>query len=106
MAQTQEGTTIDDVMAFLQEHMLTKEDAKQFATKEDVAQLRFDMDQRFAEINVRLGGVEQELKDINRRLTALEKRVHEDGNVYAREVIDLRRRVDILEAQVKKLEVA
>lgn len=36
-------TTTNDIMEFLRDHMVTKEDTKQFATKEDIANIRFEM---------------------------------------------------------------
>jgi chromosome segregation ATPase len=111
-------TTIDELMAFLSEHMFTKEDGTELTKRMDQLDSRMDgldsrmdtletrVDQGFSAVNTRLDSIDRELQDVNKRLTILEEKVQAEGSMFARDVLELRQRVDVLEAQVRKLQAA
>ncbi|MDP3985173.1 MAG: hypothetical protein Q8P82_00255 [bacterium] len=93
MHQEKEVTT-NELLEFLQENMLTKEDAKQFATKDDLKNL----EDRLA---IRFSVIEQEIADIKTKLTDIENRLKEDTDALVLEVEKLKERVAVLELQLK-----
>jgi len=89
-------------MEFLQEEMVvkddlknfaTKDDLKNFATKDDIKDLKLHMNARFAEIS-------SELDDIKASLARLEKKTQEDDDAMVLEIMKLKKRITLLEAQV------
>ena len=50
--------------------------------------------------------IENELKDIKERLIRLEKRTIEDADASAKDILELRHRVEILENKVNQLQPA
>ncbi len=118
----EKDTTINELMEFLQEHMLTrteaanfatkddlknfatKDDLKNFATKDDLKALRQEMRDEFASIKDEFSSVRNDLSEIKQRLTALEKRTIEDADAAALEIVQLHRRVTALEEQVMGLQ--
>ncbi|GEM_PF-4788733 len=56
----QHDATTNDIMEFLKEHMVTKEDAKDFATKEDMRKL----EARFDKVDARLESIDSRLPSI------------------------------------------
>lgn len=91
--------TTNELMEFLQEHMVTKGDIKNMATKADIESLETKMDAGFRMIS-------EELEEIKARLTKLEKRTLEDADAAAKDVLELRQRVEALEKQVRTLQTA
>lgn len=122
----------DELLEFLQAHVATKDDLKgfatkddlkgfatkddlqrlekkmdeDFATKDDLKRLENKMDEGFASIHGLLRGMQQELDDIKIQLARLEKAVIEDIDVYGKDILDLRQRVEHLEKQLKQLQPA
>lgn len=101
---------IDELVEFLQENMMTKNDAKNFATKQDLADLGQRLDQKidyvYSSLSSQINSIESELKDIKQQLEKLEKRTLEDADAAAEDILALQRRVEILERQVKNLQPA
>ncbi len=64
--------------------------------KQEVTDLRSEMRHEFSKVHA-------ELNDIEERLTFLEKRTIEDADMLAEEVLDLKRRIKLLEADIKKI---
>ena len=91
-----------EVVNFIKDRMLTrdegatKEDLLGMATKEDVAEIRTDL----TEVKSLLTSIEYELRDINRRLDALEEQF---GNLkgITKEIDELRGRVKSIEEHLK-----
>lgn len=84
-------------MEFLQENM---------ATKSDIKELRDEIEDLKVEMTAGFRMVREELDDIKARLTKLEKRTLEDADAAVKDVLELRRRVDMLEKQVRQLQSA
>lgn len=82
--------TIHEVMDYLIENM---------ATKDDIKDLEIKMDAGFRMVR-------EELEDIKARLTKLEKRTLEDADAAAKDILELRKRIDALEKQVRLLKPA
>ena len=107
-------TTTNEIMEFLQENMVTKGDLKNelnnFATKEDLSALekRFDrkIDALDNKLTIELRSISNDLDEIKTRLTKLEKRTLEDADAAAKDVLELRQRIDALERQVRALQAA
>ncbi len=89
-----EETTFKELKEFLEETMVTKDDLKDLVTKDDIRVLR---DELISEIN----GIKVELEDIKQSLDRLEKRTRQDADAEAKDILDLKRRVDELEKQIK-----
>ena len=87
MTNNHDATT-NDIMEFLKEHMVMKEDFRKFEEK---------FDSRFSELQA-------EIEDIKLRLDAMEKKLHEDTNalnaVLFTEVGSLKKRVAFLEQKL------
>ena len=96
-------TSINELMEFLQENMVTKhefnETIAKMVSKEDFNEFR-------TEIRGELRLIHNELEEIKKRLDILEKRTIEDADVAVKDVLELRRRVEYLEKQVKQLQTA
>lgn len=86
-------------MDFLVERMATKEDLERFATKKDLVDLRDDL---MSEIK----SIRSELAEIKRDLEKLSERTIEDADVSAQEILQLKKRVDVLERQIKEMQPA
>ncbi|MDD2758097.1 MAG: hypothetical protein PHD72_01835 [Patescibacteria group bacterium] len=115
-------TTINELMEFLQDNMVTKEDAEVFATKDDLKAFAtkddlkafatkddfIRLEQNIEQVHLSLSGqismIERELKDIKERLARLEKRTIEDADAAAEDVLELRRRVEVLEEKFRQLQ--
>lgn len=75
---------------------------------------RFDkIDQRFTKIDSKLDSMQTdilsfklELLDINLKLDRLEKRTFEDDDAFASDIIDLRKRVKVMERKIVKLQAS
>lgn len=92
-----EDMTIYDLYELITETVATKEDLKAFATKEDLNLFRSEVDGRFTKIEGKLDRLEDELLDIKESLRRLENKVQEDGNAFAREIQELKHRIEALE---------
>src|SRR3989338_10173128 len=88
-----------DILEFLQEHMVVKDDLKDFSTKEDLKELKLELkedirkldekfDKRFDSIESRLVEFQTELEDIKIQLAAVEKKLHEDTNALNSLLLD------------------
>ena len=105
MAKEKEVTT-NEIMEFLQENMVTKAEAKNFATKDDFRILEKRIDALDNKLTIELRAIHNDLDEIKVRLTKLEKRTLEDADAAAKDVLELRNRVEMLEKQVRKLQTA
>lgn len=68
-------TTIDELMNFLQRNMVTKEEAKNFSTKEDLNQLKNSVDnlaQRFTKFEAELAANQLAHNNFDQRISKLE----------------------------------
>lgn len=90
--------TTNELMEFLQENMVTKNDMN-YAINNAVEKLQTEMTAGFRMVR-------EELDEIKARLTKLEKRTLEDADAAAKDVLELRHRVDSLEKQVRLLQSA
>jgi predicted nucleic acid-binding Zn-ribbon protein len=61
------------------------------------------IDSGIASVRTDIRRLESSIDDIKERLKRLEKRSFEDEEVLAKEVVDLRKRVDFLEKEFKRL---
>lgn len=96
--------TTDEIMEFLQEHVVTKEDLRETEKRLDGRMDR--LENRMDHLEAELALIHQDLSDIKARLDRLEKRTKEDADASAREVTELRKRVEHLELQVAELHAA
>ncbi len=85
-----------DIVNFVKNRMLTKDEG---ATKEDIAGVKKEMAAGFLRVEERLYAIEQELKDIKRRLAKLEDS-YEAVKVYGANIRELQSRVRALEKQL------
>ncbi len=96
-------TTINELMEFLAENMVTKQEFS-----ETIKSVRSEMATGFEELRTEMTAgfrmIREELDDIKNRLEKLEKRTLEDADASARDVLELRQRVDMLEKQVRQLQ--
>ena len=89
--------TLDELVEFLQENMATKDDIKNLDQK---------IDHVYSSLSSQIHSVEIELEDIKKRLDRLEKRTIEDADAAAKDILELRKRVEILERRVGDLQPA
>ena len=71
---------------------------------------RFDrmeskFENRFNRLENAIGEIRNELDEIKRRLDMIEKRTREDSNALAEVVVDLRKRLNIAERNIKELQI-
>ncbi|KKW17529.1 MAG: hypothetical protein UY58_C0002G0015 [Candidatus Magasanikbacteria bacterium GW2011_GWA2_50_22] len=97
MSDQNNNATTGEVLDFLKEHMVMREDFEEFKT---------NTDKKFDSIEARLFEIQNELQDIRKSLEALERRTKEDADAVSQDIIELRKRVDFLEAQVQQLQTA
>lgn len=120
----EQGERFDDLMEFLQENVVVKDDLKNFATKDDLKNFATKDDlkslatkddvnllrKEFEAFRVETDGnfrmLRNELDDIKTQLRELEKRTIEDANVAAQDILKLQNRVSALEAQVRQMQAA
>jgi len=70
-------------------------------------EVRLDrMDQRFDSFETRLAEIQSELETVRLKLEALERRVREDADALVKDVLELRERLNILERQVKQMQMS
>ncbi|MBI5728974.1 MAG: hypothetical protein HY983_01870 [Candidatus Magasanikbacteria bacterium] len=97
-------TTLNDLMIFLQEQGVVKDDLKNFVTKDDLKSLESKMDQRFGDVERELESITNQLGEIKAELAKLEKRTRQDVDVASKDVIKLQRQVVLLEQRIRRLE--
>ena len=117
----EQETTINELMDFLQENMVTMDYLQEnmvtmdylqenMFTKSDGEMLEKRIDEKINHIHLELSGqirmIEIELKDIKERLIRLENRTIEDADAAAHDILELRKRVEALERQVQELQPA
>lgn len=106
----------DELMAFLVENVATKNDLlsledrmeKRFDGKLESMEGRFDnkLDLLRNDLIQEIRSVRQEVELLRRDVERLEKRITEDSDVFAADIIQLKDRVVWLEKQVKQLKLA
>ena len=111
-----EDITINELMDFLVENMVTKEEFNGLDNKVNsltgvVNSLKSDVEiikQDISHINVRLDNIDKEIADIKASLARLEKTTFEDSSASTKEIEKLKARVEYLEKimNVKKLQTA
>ena len=79
-----------EIVNFIKDRMATKDDIANMATKEDIVR-----------IEERLYSIEQELKEIKRRLTILEDAFEKTGYQNKQEIEELWKRVAAIEKRLK-----
>jgi len=117
----------DELMSFLVDNMVTKDDLKRdlsdleqrFDGKLGDMEKRFDgklgdMEKRFDgkldllrnDLITEIRSVRQEVELLRRDVERLEKRITEDSNAFASDIVELKERVLWLEKKVKQLQPA
>lgn len=100
----------DEMMEFLVGNMATKDDIadvrRDMATKDDIARLDIKIDSVRDELMQEVRSVNSDIEEIKKDLERLEKRIGEDLDIYASDIIDLRTRVKVLERQIKEMQPA
>ena len=128
MQQTQDEKLNEllEMMRFMTEHAATTDSVKEIVDNSinglrsemnaEITNLRSEMNHGFGKvdeslvrietrldnINAQLELIHKDLEDIKARLAFLEKKVQQDGNAYAADIIKLRERVDKLERQIQQ----
>ncbi|MBI3336291.1 hypothetical protein HYZ98_01850 [Candidatus Peregrinibacteria bacterium] len=88
-------TTIEGLAALIQNTMASKEDLKGLATKEDVKELRQEMNTRFSEVNTRLDHLDARVGRIEADINELQGEI-----VYRHEFEDALSRIKYLERKL------
>ncbi|MDP3245195.1 MAG: hypothetical protein Q8M83_06095 [bacterium] len=117
MSNSNEVTT-NEIMEFLKEHMVMKEDFDSFrgdfnvlksdfnVLKNDFESFKGNTEKRFDSIDASLFEIRQELQSIRERLDALDLRTKEDADAEMQDILELRRRVELLEKQIRQLQLS
>ena len=79
-------TTINELMEFLAENMVTKKEAEKFATKDDVESLRTEMTAGFRMVR-------EEIKETNEKIDSLDKRTSEDVAAVMKDVFNIKQKL-------------
>ena len=90
-----EITTIEGLAELIQNTMASKEDVKGLATKEDVKELRQEMNTRFGEVNTRMDNLDARVGRIQADVSELRGEI-----VYRHEFDDVLGRVKYLERKL------
>lgn len=64
------------------------------------------VEQHFDRIEMTLFEIQKEIETIRHRLDSFEQKWKEESDVYAKEILSLRKRADILEEQIKRFQAA
>ncbi|OGH88283.1 MAG: hypothetical protein A3J93_02065 [Candidatus Magasanikbacteria bacterium RIFOXYC2_FULL_42_28] len=72
----------------------------------EIKSVKGELSEFKSEMASALAYIHSELKLINRQLDQLEQRIIGDEDAAAKDILELRKRVDFLERQVKQLQVA
>ena len=101
------GKVIEQNIMPALDQMLTKEDGEKFATKEDLDRFATKEDLRNMETRfcARFSAIENELADIRLELEKLSKRVKEDTDALASDVVKMRQKLNVLEKEVNMLKL-
>lgn len=95
---------------YLREYLDQKLQEQLDKTKEYINTLVDSIDARItaleSNMNLRFSFVDAELADIKSQLKEVSKRDIEDSNALYKSVAKLQKRIDVLEAQVKKLKIS
>ena len=91
-------TTVTALLEYLQENMLTKEESKNFATKDDLKNELGELEDRIA---IRFDALQGELTAIKARLDKIERNLNEDTNVLVVELEKLKKRIAVLERELQ-----
>jgi len=90
-------TTINELMEFLQENMVTKEEAKFFATKDDLRSLATDVESLENKVDANFRMLTEDMGEVKEKLSRLETRTFEDTSALVKEILKLDRRLEIIE---------
>ncbi|MBI5022825.1 MAG: hypothetical protein HZC05_01495 [Candidatus Magasanikbacteria bacterium] len=82
--------------------MVTKDDLKAFATKEEMKNGFKEVESQLSAIRMELAGMRRELDDIKLSLKKLENKTQEDDNAMIFEIEELKKRVAVLERELVK----
>lgn len=93
-----------ELVHFIKDNAATQESVNDLKGEFNI--LKNEMHAGFASIRSELRAVRDELEDIKKRLTALEKCTKDDDNAMANVVIKLKDEIKKLENRVKTLELA
>lgn len=74
--------------------------------KAEFAAVRSELKSETSSIRADIRRLQEDMNEIKARLERLEKRTMEDDDALAKEVVVLRRRVDSLETELKKMKLA
>lgn len=85
-----------EIVNFIKDHMVTN-----MATKDELGEFRSEANERFFEINGRLVSIEQDLKDIKRRITTLEDKLEKHRVVTKDELDEVWKHVAAIEKHLK-----
>ena len=92
-----DATEILEVVNFIKDRMATKDDLAEL--RQNVDELRQDMNDRFEAVETRLTSIESELRDIRKRIEILEEAVHNVSG-FAKEIDNLMERVRAIETHL------
>ena len=99
---------MNELVEFLRDNMATKNDIKELqenmATKSDIKDVQDEIEDMRTEMTAGFRMIQEELNGIKARLTKLEKRTIEDADAAAKDILELRRRLDMLESKVRQLQ--
>ena len=91
-ASKDETTEILEIVNFIKDRMATKDELRDF---------RNESHEHFLGIDTRLVSIEQELKDVKRRLAKIETDVEKFGNRYKEDIEELWKHVAVIEKRLK-----
>ncbi|MFA7314560.1 MAG: hypothetical protein WC025_01350 [Candidatus Magasanikbacteria bacterium] len=90
----------------MRDNVATKEDLKQFATKDDltseITRLENKMDEGFSSLHSEIKSIQEKLDNLEQRLCRLEKTTFEDQKAFVKDFILLKKRVSTLEKMLEK----
>jgi polyhydroxyalkanoate synthesis regulator phasin len=93
--------TIDDLAVMMKNGFERLEDK----IETEIASVRQDLKTEIASVRSDIARLQCDIDDIKARLVRLEKRTLEDADALAKEVVDLRKRVDYLEKELSRLKL-
>jgi hypothetical protein len=93
--------TLEDLAILIQETIASKEDIQGLASKEDIKELREEMNERFERVDARFETIEGRLDHLDARVGRIEADVHAfDELVHRREFEDVLDRVKYIEKKL------
>lgn len=101
-------TSIAETVNFIKDNaaMQSDMDASFDAVDKRFENLHQEMNERFDGVAMDIRAIRADIADIKTRLTALEKRTIEDANAAAKEILELKERLEKVERQVTQLQQA